>query len=93
MGRILVVTSKMENDAENKLLQNGLPKIVIVRQESKSKPRTPVLSVVDILLSVFVVTPLVVLSWRGLWGYMDNHMDYFPIFPCFIIGRSVKIII
>lgn len=80
-----------QNEAENKLLQNGLPKIVIVRQESKSKSRTPVLSVVDILLSVFVVTPLVVFAWRGSWGYMDSHMDYFPIFPCFLIGKSVKI--
>ncbi|CAG9762591.1 unnamed protein product [Ceutorhynchus assimilis] len=81
-------------EAEGKLLSDGIQKIVVVRQENKNKPCAPVvLSVVDIFLSVFVVTPLVVFVWRGSWLYMDVQAQYFPLMPCFFIGMAVHVIL
>lgn len=40
----------------------------------------------DILISAGVVAPLVVTHWWGTWMFMDNHPDYFPIWPTLLFG-------
>ncbi|XP_050297774.1 uncharacterized protein LOC126737102 isoform X2 [Anthonomus grandis grandis] len=82
-----------KKDAEEGLLEDGLQKIVIVRQESKQKQNLPVISVVDVLLSVLIVTPLVVFTWRGIWGFMDIHGDKFPLSVSFILGITIHIVL
>lgn len=73
-------------DPSEKILRDGIHKIVIVRQESLVRNGI-VLSLVDILLAIFVVTPLVVFAWRGSWGLMDIYPDYFPLLACFLVGK------
>uniref|UniRef100_A0AAR5Q4G4 Uncharacterized protein n=1 Tax=Dendroctonus ponderosae TaxID=77166 RepID=A0AAR5Q4G4_DENPD len=77
-------------DHNEKILQDGIQKIVIVRQESLVRNGN-VLSLVDILLAIFVVTPLVVFAWRGSWGLMDIYVDYFPLLGCFLVGMGIHI--
>ncbi|ERL91946.1 uncharacterized protein LOC109543053 [Dendroctonus ponderosae] len=77
-------------DHHEKILQDGIQKIVIVRQESLVRNGN-VLSLVDILLAIFVVTPLVVFAWRGSWGLMDIYVDYFPLLGCFLVGMGIHI--
>ncbi|XP_030766772.1 uncharacterized protein LOC115890629 [Sitophilus oryzae] len=84
--------SKSEEAERINLTGSGVggKEIRIVNREKRSEP---VLSVVDILLSIFVVTPLVVASWRGLWGLMDFYGFYFPPFSIFVVGITIHVIL
>lgn len=53
----------------------------------KKKKKRKILSTLDILISVFIVTPLVVACWRGTWQLLDIYADYFPPWETFIIGK------
>lgn len=44
------------------------------------------LNLCDTLFSVFVVTPLVVSHWYGLWLFMDRHAEYFPSLATFLFA-------
>lgn len=46
------------------------------------------LHIIDVLISVIIVTPLVVAHWYGTWIFMDRHPEYFPIWPTLIFGFS-----
>lgn len=67
-------------------------------QEAEKKPKLRkkkkmILSTLDILISLFVVTPLVVACWRGTWQLMDIYADYFPPWESFLIGTTIHIVI
>ncbi|XP_076274721.1 uncharacterized protein LOC143205353 [Rhynchophorus ferrugineus] len=64
--------------------------ILVFKREDSIEP---VLSVVDILLSIFVVTPLVVATWKGLWGLMDLYGAYFPPVAIFIVGITIHVVL
>lgn len=65
-----------------------LQKMMLVHNKpSEIVVKTSMLSIVDVLLAIFVIAPLVLLSWRGYWGFMEYHPDYFPVIPCFFIGE------
>lgn len=69
---------------EKELLQ----KVMLVQNKpSEIVAKTSMLSLVDVLLSIFVIAPLVLLCWRGYWGFMDYHVEYFPVVPCFLVGE------
>ncbi|XP_066246319.1 uncharacterized protein [Euwallacea similis] len=59
----------------------------------KKKRKVKILSTLDILISVLIVTPLVVACWRGTWQLMDIYEDYFPPWESFIIGTLFHIVI
>lgn len=40
----------------------------------------------DCALGLFIISPLVIGNWRGLWVLMDNHSKYFPTFGTFMVG-------
>lgn len=76
-----------------RLLINGYVKenITTKSEEALKRPKRrkkqKLLSTLDILISVFVVTPLVVACWRGTWQLMDVYADYFPPWESFLIGK------
>ncbi|KAL1506752.1 hypothetical protein ABEB36_006055 [Hypothenemus hampei] len=82
-----------QNLNEHLNVQDGIQKIVLVPKNLVHKSKISVISLVDILISIFVVGPLVVLTWRGLWGYMDIHAEYFPVWPCFLLGLSAHVML
>lgn len=47
-----------------------------------------ILHVSDILMTAFVVTPLVVAHWWGSFAFMDRHAEYFPLWPTLAFGLS-----
>ncbi|KAL1488455.1 hypothetical protein ABEB36_014926 [Hypothenemus hampei] len=60
---------------------------------TKKKRKVKILNTLDILISVFLVTPLVVACWRGTWQLMDIYGHYFPQWESIIIGTLVHIIV
>lgn len=44
------------------------------------------LNISDTIIGLTIVTPLVVSYWFGTWTFMDNHADYFPALPTFVLG-------
>lgn len=69
-----------------------LQKVMLVHNKpSEIVAKTSMLSIVDVLLSIFVIAPLVLLCWRGYWGFMEYHEKYFPAVPCFLIGEFSKL--
>ncbi|CAG9759757.1 unnamed protein product [Ceutorhynchus assimilis] len=60
---------------------------------SKIKKKKKILSTLDCLISVFIVTPLVVACWRGTSQLMDVYGEYFPPLESFIIGTLTYIVI
>ncbi|XP_050305252.1 uncharacterized protein LOC126742571 [Anthonomus grandis grandis] len=61
--------------------------------EKVAKKKVRILSTLDVLISVFVVTPLVVACWRGTWQLMDVYASYFPPWESFIIGTLIHIVV
>ncbi|KAF7287352.1 hypothetical protein GWI33_001712 [Rhynchophorus ferrugineus] len=57
------------------------------------KKQKVLLGTLDIVISLFLVTPLVVACWRGTWQLMDIYAFYFPPWESFIIGTIIHIII
>ncbi|XP_030746649.1 uncharacterized protein LOC115875359 isoform X3 [Sitophilus oryzae] len=51
------------------------------------------LSTLDIFISLFIVTPLVVACWRGTWQLMDIYAYYFPPWESFVVGTIIHIFI
>lgn len=68
------------------------------KMDEKSKSEDPVammrpnrctkrlLRLGDTFFSVFVVTPLVVSHWYGLWMFMDHHPEHFPPLGTFLFS-------
>lgn len=48
------------------------------------------LAIVDILISSFIILPLVISFWRGTWEYL-YYSQKFPIVPSFIVGIVLHI--
>lgn len=59
----------------------------------KIRKKKRVLSTLDILISIFIVTPCVVGCWRGIWQIMDIYAVYFPAWESFIIGSATHIVL
>lgn len=53
----------------------------------------PLLSTLDIIISIALVSPCVIGFWRGVWEYMDIYQKYFPNFSSFLIGSLFHIIL
>ncbi|KAG4076273.1 hypothetical protein HA402_014822 [Bradysia odoriphaga] len=51
------------------------------------------LNTCDVCLSLFVISPLVIIHWRGTWAIMDTNMEYFPPMNCFIFGMVFHLVI
>ncbi|CRK94389.1 CLUMA_CG007896, isoform B [Clunio marinus] len=54
------------------------------------------LNILDSLISLFVISPLVVGFWRGLWSNIENydlHYGIFPIWQSFVVSLTVVILI
>lgn len=51
------------------------------------------LNTCDVFLSLFVISPLTIVHWRGTWAIMDSNMDYFPPMNCFIFGMVFHLVI
>ncbi|KAJ6646418.1 hypothetical protein Bhyg_01629, partial [Pseudolycoriella hygida] len=51
------------------------------------------LNTCDVCLSLVVISPLVIIHWRGTWAIMDENMDYFPPLNCFILGMIFHLVI
>lgn len=56
---------------------------------NKTKKRA--ISITDTILSLFVVAPLTISSWRGAWGIMDIYGEHFPGVNIFFLGCSVHV--
>lgn len=48
------------------------------------KPRKRFLNFLDSCLSLFVVSPLVVSFWRGIWCIINEYHDRYQLFPVWI---------
>lgn len=59
---------------ENRYFENKLISLVTRKKLKKEKQ---VLSVMDVLLSMALITPLTVGFWRGTWTLMDLHFNRF----------------
>lgn len=59
----------------------------------RAKKKKRVLSTLDILISIFIVTPCVVGCWRGIWQIMDIYAIYFPPWESFIIGSATYLVL
>ncbi|KAJ8917660.1 hypothetical protein NQ315_005107, partial [Exocentrus adspersus] len=59
----------------------------------KIKKKKRVLSTLDILISIFIVTPCVVGCWRGIWQIMDIYAVYFPPWESFLVGTATHIVL
>lgn len=59
----------------------------------KIKKKKRVLSTLDILISIFIVTPCVVGCWRGIWQIMDIYAVYFPAWESFSLGMATHIVL
>lgn len=66
---------------DNKLNSEEL---VVVAQPSQCTKR--VLNVCDTFFSLFLVTPLVISHWYGLWAFMDQYADIFPPLQIFVFA-------
>lgn len=51
------------------------------------------LNACDVFLSLVVISPLVIIHWRGTWAIMDENMEYFPPLNCFILGMLFHLVI
>lgn len=51
------------------------------------------LNACDVFLSLVVISPLVIIHWRGTWAIMDENMEYFPPLNCFILGMILHLVI
>lgn len=51
------------------------------------------LNTCDVCLSLVVISPLVIVHWRGTWAIMDENMEYFPPMNCFILGMIFHLVI
>lgn len=51
------------------------------------------LNTCDVCLSLVVISPLVIIHWRGTWAIMDENMEYFPPMNCFILGMIFHLVI
>lgn len=51
------------------------------------------LNTCDVCLSLVVISPLVIIHWRGTWAIMDENMEYFPPMNCFLFGMIFHFVI
>ncbi|RZC34628.1 hypothetical protein BDFB_010283 [Asbolus verrucosus] len=58
----------------------------------KKQVRKPLLSTVDIIVCLVVLSPCVVGSWRGIWQLMDINCKHFPGWPSFLLGGFIHLV-
>ncbi|XP_043278064.1 uncharacterized protein fusl isoform X1 [Venturia canescens] len=74
-------------------LPNGEKELVKKPGKSPRKfEKKRAISFVDTLLSLFVVGPLVIGQWRGIWTMMDIYNEYFSEWLCFIVGTGLHVL-
>ncbi|KAJ8942214.1 hypothetical protein NQ314_010114 [Rhamnusium bicolor] len=79
-------------ESEKQLLNPS--RYIITNNTSKElKKKKRVLSTLDIIISIFIVTPCVVGCWRGLWQIMDIYAVYFPAWESYLIGIATHIVL
>lgn len=95
MSRKNSIFGHITNECQNCLVSNEQIEQIknnVLKQTKNKKSKVNILSTLDVLISVFIVTPLVVACWRGTWELMDIYDVYFPAFESFIIGKCVQLI-
>ncbi|XP_031335024.1 uncharacterized protein LOC116164911 isoform X2 [Photinus pyralis] len=55
-------------------------------------PKKQVLSVLDTVIALYVVTPLTIAHWRGTWELVERNRGSFPIWQVFLFASSMYLI-
>lgn len=69
-----------------------MTQIYLELSEEVKKPkiiREKLLNVFDTFFSLFVVSPLVVGCWRGLWDLIEIYGEYFSLWECLITSSLI----
>lgn len=78
-----------------RLRKNKMSKVEETYVFHKQQPRAKhkrFLNISDSLFSIFIVGPLVVSFWRGIWNYMDEYEEYYPGWSTFLLGNIMHCI-
>ncbi|XP_060528730.1 uncharacterized protein LOC132703474 isoform X2 [Cylas formicarius] len=62
-------------------------------ERQTKKKKKVILSTLDIFISSFIVSPLVIACWRGTWQLIDLYSYYFPPWESFLVGTTIHLII
>lgn len=55
------------------------------------EPKKQMMSLMDTLLTLFIVSPLIVGQWRGTWDLMDAYSSAFPAWESFLFGGALHL--
>ncbi|XP_076635483.1 uncharacterized protein LOC143348772 [Colletes latitarsis] len=83
------VNDRLENYSKTSPLDAPNSRISTLIFGKKLKKQKRILAIIDIFLSMILITPLTVGFWRGIWTLMDLHAEWFPGAITFLSGILV----
>lgn len=66
---------------------------LVEKLAEQKRPKKRFFNFVDSCVSFFIVSPLVVSYWKGIWciiNYYHEKFEIFPVWPCLLISYAVS---